>query len=77
MERRTIRVALPAFVVLVLQHRANSRGKTIADVIEAMLSNDCYLDEAQAVARESPAAERAFMEWLSFAYDVRQKARRK
>ena len=58
----------PTFAVLVLQRRAKSRsGRTVAEVIEGLLWNDCYVDEAQVVAQESDYAGRAFMEWLQIA----------
>ncbi len=56
---------LSAFAVLVLQRRARNQHRTIAEIIEALLWNDCYVDEAQEVAQESTIAGRAFQVWLS------------
>jgi len=63
---------LSAFAVLVLERRARNQRRTIAEVIEALLWNDCYVDEAQAVARKSAIAARAFRVWLSDAVASRK-----
>ena len=60
------------FVVLVLERRARNQRQTIAEVIEGLLWNDCLVDEAQAVARGSATAARAFQVWLSEAVTRRK-----
>ena len=62
-----LRLRFPTFVVYVLEHRAKARHQTIVEVIEALLWDDVYLDEAQAVARQNTYAGRAFTEWFQIA----------
>lgn len=57
-------VLLPAFVGLVLQHRAKQQGSTVAEVIEGLLWNDVYVDELQTVAQQSNYAGTVFLEWF-------------
>lgn len=39
-------------------------AQAVADVIESLLWEDCYVDELQAVAHESDYAGLAFMDWF-------------
>jgi predicted nucleic-acid-binding protein len=55
------------FAVLVLQRRARNRRETVAEIIEGLLWEDCYVDEMQAVAQESVEAGEAFTAWFQHA----------
>lgn len=57
-------VLLPAFVGLVLRHRAKKQGSTVAQVIEGLLWEHVHVDELQAVAQRSDYAGRVFLEWF-------------
>ena len=55
---------LHAFAALVLQRRAKNRRETVAEIIEGLLWEDCYVDEMQAVVQESAEAGEAFAAWF-------------
>lgn len=59
-----VRLKLPTFALLVLRRRAKRGRRTLADVLEALIWDDVLLDEAQAVAQESPSAARVFSAWF-------------
>lgn len=59
-----IKLRLPRFAIFVLRHRARLRRQSVSDVVQALLWNDVLVDEAQAVARKSTAAARAFKAWF-------------
>jgi len=66
-----VRLKLPTFALLVLARRAKEGRRTLSDVLERRIWDDVLLDEAQAVAQESPSAARVFSAW--FRYAVRRK----
>jgi hypothetical protein len=46
--------------------------KTLSAVLEALIWDVVWLDEVQAVTRESPEAARAFKAWFAFAVRKRK-----
>jgi hypothetical protein len=69
-----VRVTLPKFALLVLRRRAKQQRKTLSAVLEALIWDAVWLDEVQAVTRESPEAAGAFKAWFAFAVRKRKDA---
>src|SRR5205807_2522551 len=69
-----VRVTLPKFALLVLRRRAKQQRKTLSAVLEALVWDAVWLDEVQAVTRESPEAARAFKAWFAVAARERKDA---
>jgi len=67
-----VRVTLPKFALLILRRRAKQQRKPLSAVLEALIWDAVWLDEVQAVTRESPEAARAFKAWFAFAVRKRK-----
>jgi hypothetical protein len=60
----TIQVTLPAFIVRVLQRRAEDRNLTVSALIEESILDGIMLDEVKRMAVQSPDFERIARLWI-------------
>jgi hypothetical protein len=60
----SITVTLPAFVVRVLQRRANDRNLSVSAVVEESILDGIMLDEVQRMAELSPDFARIAKAWI-------------
>jgi hypothetical protein len=59
-----VQITLPAFIVRILQRRANDRNLTVSAVVEESILDGIMLDEVQRMAEESPDFARVATTWI-------------
>jgi hypothetical protein len=59
-----IQITLPAFIVRILQRRANDRELSVSAVIEESILDGIMLDEVARMAEESPDFARIAKTWI-------------